>query len=133
MKSQYDDRDTVGQIYIDAQKNSTQGLLLPDIGQPMVGDLVDDINEAIASNPFDGQPFFINIVEERDLQMKNAIKRRMFVTKYLPYPEDNTLVFYAEPKLPRISYCWDLPHHSEFFNILTNFTLYDRDWETYAF
>ncbi len=135
MKSQYGDRDTHGTTYLKAQKNSVEGLTIGDIGRDMVNGLVDDLNDAFQSNPFEGRPFYVNVVEERDLQMKNALKRRPHLTLYRPYPEDNTLVFHVEPKNERVMYCWDLPHHSEFFNILSNETLYDpqylrniRDW-----
>jgi len=128
MKSSYGDRDTVGTQYIKAQGNSTQGLVLADIGTEMCRGLVDDINEVIGTNPFQGKDFYINIVEERDLQMKNALKRRMFVTKYRPYPEDNTLVFKIIPKESRILYCWDVPHHSELPNILSNEYLYGQEY-----
>lgn len=128
MKSQYADRDTVGSIYQQAQKNSTQGLLLQDVGSELAQSLVDDLNESIASNPFEGKDFYINVVEERDLQMKNAIKRRLFVSLYRPYPEDNTLVFHVEPNTNRVSFCWDIPHHSELPNILINEHLYDKEY-----
>lgn len=128
MKSQYGDRDTVGTQYLDAQKNSTEGLLIGDIGSSMTGGLVYDLNETIQSNPFGGKTFYVNVVEERDLQMKNAIKRRMFVSMYRPYPEDNTLVFKVIPTESRVLYCWDIPHHSEFFNVLSNQELYDHEY-----
>lgn len=128
MKSQYGDRDTVGTQYLKAQQNHTEGLLVGDVGDSMLGGLVDDINETIASDPFEGRPFYINVVEERDLQMKNTFKRRLFKSHYRPYPEDNTLVFYAVPKNPSIHYCWDLPHHSELPNILINSFLYDHEY-----
>lgn len=128
MKSQYGDRDTVGTTYLQAQNNSVSGLSTMEMSAEMAQGLTEDINETIQSNPFHGEPFYINVVEERDLQMKNAFKRRIFKTKYLPYPEDNTLVFFVEPKKNRVSFCWDIPHHSEFFNILSNFMLYDKNY-----
>ena len=117
---------TVGTQYLNAQKNSVSGLTIGDIGSDMVSGLIDDINESIESDPFEGRSFFINVVEERDLQMPNAIKRRLFVTKYRPYPEDNTLVFYVNPRENKVCFCWDLPHHSEFPNIISNEFLYDQ-------
>lgn len=120
MKSSYQDRDTVGAIYLNAQKNCVDHLTLADVNEPMVSSLVDDLNATIESNPFEGRPFYINIVEERDLLMPNAIKRRIFKSLYLPFPEDNTLVFHTVPKENKTYYCWDLPHHSEFVNIFIN-------------
>ena len=136
MKSEYGDRDTVGTTYLEAQNNSCDGLVVQDIGTEMSYSLVEDLNEAIQSNPFEGRPFYINVVEERDLQMKNAFKRRIFTSVYRPYPEDNTLVFYVHPKENKVCYCWDVPHHSEMFNILSNWMEYDftyiqriREWQ----
>jgi len=128
MKSEYGDRDTVGTTYIKAQNNSVAGLLIGDVNSEMISGLIDDVNDAIQSNPFEGRPFYVNVVEERDLQMKNAIKRRIFTTVYRPYPEDNTLVFYVEPRSNKVCCCWDLPHHSEMWNILANSYLYDSEY-----
>jgi hypothetical protein len=128
MKSAFGDRNTVGTIYQAAQTNSVEGLTLGDIGASLAQSLVEDLNESIASNPFDGKPFYINIVEERDLQMKNAIKRRIFVSLYRPYPEDGTTVFYVEPKDNRVYYCWDMPHYSELPNIIGNEHSYDKEY-----
>jgi len=125
MKSQYGDRETVGTQYLKAQKNSVENLTVGEVGGSMVSGLVEDLNDAIQSNPFEGRDFYLNVVEERDLQMKNALKRRIFTTLYRPYPEDNTLVFKVTPRESRVFYCWDLPHHSEFFNILSFQEHYD--------
>ena len=128
MKSQIEDRDTVGTTYLKAQKNSVSGLTVQDIGDELAKSLVEDLNDTIESNPFCGKSFFINVVEERDLQMPNAIKRRMFKTRYRPFPEDNTLVFYVEPKSSRFFYCWDIPHHSEMVNTLSDFRRYHQEY-----
>ena len=50
--------------------------------------------------------------------MKKALKRRVITTLYRPYPENNTKVFYTDPKKQRTYYCWELPHHSEIPNTL---------------
>lgn len=128
MKSEYRNGETVGTTYLKSQKNDARGLTIGDINSEMVTSLIDDLNDCIASDPYKGRPFFISVVEERDLQMKNAIKRRMFTTLYRPYPEDNTLVFYVEPKNNVVCFCWDLPHHSEMWNILSNSSFYDHDY-----
>jgi hypothetical protein len=128
MKSIYGDRDTHGTTYVKAQKNSVEGFNLGDISPAMAQGLVDDLNIEIACNPFEGRPFYLNAVEERDLQMKNCWKRKMHRTLYRPYPEDNTLVFYVIPKSSRVQYCWDLPHHSEFLNILSNELQYPHEY-----
>lgn len=121
-------KTTVGTQYLEAQKNDAKGLTIGEVGSEMVKGLIDDLNDVIESDPFSGRSFFINVVEERDLQMPNAIKRRLFVTKYRPYPEDNTLVFFVDQKEEKVCYCWDLPHHSEFPNILSNELLYDQSY-----
>lgn len=128
MQSSYADRPTVGTIYREAQKNDMRKVTVGEVNKEMLQGLVDDINNAVESNPFDGDPFFINVVEERDLQMPNTFKRRIFKTKYRPYPEDNTLVFYIEPENNRVCFCWDLPHHSEMWNIIFNEHLYDAEY-----
>ena len=126
MKSNYGDRDTVGTQYIEAQKSPQ--LTLGEINSCMVSSLVEDLNKTIESNPFQGRPFYINVVEERDLQMPNSFKRRMFVSIYRPYPEDNTLVFHVDHKANEVTFCWDLPHHSELLNIMSNAYLYDFEY-----
>ncbi len=128
MKSQYGDRETVGTTYVKSQNKSAEGLEVGDFGPDMVGGLVEDLNDTFQSNPFEGRSFYVNVVEERDLQMKNALKRVPHKTLYRPYPEDNTLVFHVDLKSNRVFYCWDLPHHSEYFNILRGETLYDPEY-----
>lgn len=125
MKSEYQDRDTVGTTYIEAQKNSVDGLTVGDINDPMVYGLIEDLNARIQSKPYgNNKPFWINVVEKRDLQMPNVILRRMINFPFRPYPENNTLVFYVEPESNKVCFCWDLPHHSEMWNILSNSILY---------
>lgn len=91
----------------------------------MTKSLVDDLNETIASNPFEGRPFYITIYEKKDLQMKRSILRRLYKTLYRPYPEDDTVVFYVEPNSNTVKFCWCLPHHSEMDNMISNSGLYD--------
>lgn len=128
MKSSYGDRETVGTTYLEAQKNSTAGLVIADLTDDMSKGFVDDLNDTFKSDPFNGQNFYVRVVEERDLLMKNAFKRRIFKLLYRPYPEDNTMVFYVEPKNEIVRFCWDIPHHSEFFNILSNQGLYPAEY-----
>ncbi len=128
MKSEYGDRDTVGSIYLEAQKSTMKGYTLQDFSSQMSQGLIDDINKELQSNPFEGRPFYLNVVEERDLQMKNALKRRMIKSLYAPYPEDSSLVLYMTPKDQSVKYCWDLPHHSEFYNVITHSYQYDQEY-----
>ena len=121
---------TVGTQYLEAQSNDVTGLTLKEINDDMVKSLIEDLNQIIESNPFEGRSFYVNVVEHRDLQMPNAIKRRIFTQLYRPYPEDNTLVFYVNMDDESVFYCWDLPHHSELPNILINAHLYDHEYIT---
>lgn len=121
-------KKTVGDQYLEAQSNSIEGLTFGDIGPEMSQSLVDDLNETIQSDPFGGYSFYINVVEERDMQMRNAFKRRLFLSRYRPFPEDNTLVFYINMRENSVSFCWDIPHHSEALNILSNESEYDEEY-----
>lgn len=128
MKSKYRDGDTVGSAYIKAQQNHSDGLVVADIANPLAESLVDDLNEVIMKDTYNGRPHYITVEEKWDLQMKKALKRRMVTTSYRPYPENNTKVFYTDPKRQRTYYCWELPHHSEIPTILRNFGLHDPEY-----
>lgn len=121
-------RKTVGAIYNEAQKNNSDAFVVNgDLTHELTNSLVDDLNETIASDPFDGKPFYVTIYEKKDLQMKRAIIRRLYVSKYRPYPEDDTIVFHVEPRSNNVKFCWCLPHSSEMDNILINFLNYDKN------
>ena len=121
-------RKTVGAIYREAaEKNSDAFVINGDLTSELERSLVDDLNETIASNPFENQPFYITVYEKKDLQMKRAFLRRLYVSKYRPYPEDDTLVFHVEPNTNKVKFCWCLPHHTEMDNMLINCTLYNTD------
>jgi len=127
-QSQFDpSRQNVGAIYLDAQKNGEKFVTVGDMTNELMSSLVEDLNNAIASNPFDGKPFYIAIHEKKDLQMKNALHRRMYSTLYRPYPEDDTVVFWFDPATTETKFCWCLPHHAEMHNILHSVDLYHKD------
>ncbi len=128
MKSIYGDRDTVGTVYIEAQKSDVKGLLNGDINSQMVPHLIKDINKALQLNPFDGRPFYVNVTEKRDAQMKNAFRRKIIKTLYRPFPEFSTYVLHMTPKTQRVCYCWDLPHHTEMINVLSQPFQYDEKY-----
>lgn len=118
-KSQYADRDTVGTMALDARlinDNPCAG----DLGHELMPSLVEDLNNTIASNPYDGQPFYIIVHEKKDLQFTNMILRRMVVSSKRPYPESNTTVFHTDPKKEETTFCWSLPHHTHFNQVLCN-------------
>lgn len=127
--SQFDPtRKKVGQIYNELPlKNTDPYVEAGDLARELTTSLVDDLNDTIASNPFEGDPFYITVYEKKDLQMKRALLRRLYVTKYRPYPEDDTVVFYVEPRSNNVKFCWCLPHHTEMPNILANPFLFDKN------
>jgi hypothetical protein len=128
-QSKYDPtRKTVGAIYRDAQMSSHDSHVLNgDLTAELKSSLVCDLNETITSDPYDGIPFYITVHEKKDLQMPRAILRRMLTTKYRPYPEDDTLVFWVNPKTNDVRFCWCLPHWSEMENMLANEKLFNED------
>lgn len=126
-KSKYDPtRDTVGKIYRDLHLNiPPANIQVGDMSNSMLPGLVDDINEGIASKPFGDQPWYIMIHEKKDLQMKDALLRRVLHFKKRPWPEDDTTVFYHDPIKGETLFCWSLPHWAEMDNILNTFNMYD--------
>lgn len=127
--SKYDPtRKTVGAIYVDAQKQGADPIINGDLTHELQKSLVDDLNETIASNPFQDQDFYITVHESKDLQMNRMIKRRMLKSLYRPYPEDDTIVFHVSPKGGWTKYCWCLPHSTEMDNILMNRHMFHPDY-----
>ena len=128
-QSQFDpNRKTVGATYLDIQSSRADPIINGDLTNELTKSLVDDLNDSITSNPFGDRPFYILVHETKDLQMKRMIKRRMLVQLYRPYPEDDTLVYYVDPKACITKFCWCLPHSSEMDNILHNRTKYHPDY-----
>jgi hypothetical protein len=136
-KSQYDpSRDTVGKIYRDAQmKNKHEDTIeIGDMGRELTTSLIEDINDAIEnwdkgigiSPDLIGKPYYLMIHEKKDLQMQSAIARRMMYFGYRPWPEDDTVVFWKDPKVQELRFCWALPHWSEMDLILMNEDQFDK-------
>jgi hypothetical protein len=141
-KSLYDQsRDTVGKIYRDLHLNKSNPIIeVGDMTNSLIPDLVDDINDALkdGTKDFGGRPFYVLIHEKKDLQMKDALLRRIFKQLYRPYPEDDTTVFWHDPAAFETRFCWSLPHWSEMDNMLNSYKLYDnnliaeiRAWKSY--
>lgn len=127
-QSRYDPtRKTVGGMYIDAAKNAKQGDFVEAgaLGSELMTSLVVDLNETIASCPYGQKPFYICVHESKDLLMPRCIKRRMITTKYRPFPEDDTVVFYVEPETNKVEFCWSLPHRTLMYNRVNNAWLYE--------
>ena len=127
-QSKYDPtRKTVGAMYIDAAANNTDKFVTNgDLTNELMSSLVEDLNETIASNPFDGKEFYITIHEKKDLQMPRALLRRMVTTLYRPWPEDDTIVYRVNPANSDVRFCWCLPHWSEMDNMLNSEDLFDK-------
>ena len=130
MTSRYDPtRDTVGKIYRDAQLNNHEDFIeVGDMSREMTTSLVADINDAIKTFDLKGKPYWLMVHEKKDLQMKSALLRRMLYFGYRPYPEDDTIVFYKNPKRQDLRFCWCLPHWSDMDNILANPDQYDPEF-----
>lgn len=125
-KSSYADRDTIGTIALEAQRSREQAQI-GELSQSLINSLVEDLEKTIASNPFEGRPFYIVIHEKKDALLKNALLRRMIVMEKRPYPETNTTVFWTDPSSGSTRFCWHLPHWSNFPNILANPDYYDKE------
>ncbi len=126
MKSAYADRETVGSIALKARKSNDR-VVVGDMAHEFMPQLVDDLNEAIASNPFDDRPFYILIHEKKDLLLKNVIRRRVVKQEFRPYPEPGIEVFWTDPKTNETLFCWSLPHRSVFPNYLNNPSKYSKE------
>lgn len=125
--SQYDaTRETVGKIYRDLHLNiPPERIEVGDMTNSMLPGLVADINEGIASKPFGDKPWYIMVHEKKDLQMKDALLRRILHFEKRPWPEDDTTVFWHNPITLETRFCWSLPHWSEMDNILNTCNLYE--------
>jgi hypothetical protein len=132
-------RKTAGAIYRDAQIHGERDVIIGDVNHEIKKDLVKDINEAIVKGrqhpDFTGKPFYLAFYEKYDLMMKRGLVRLSKITKYRPYPEQDTMVFRIFPN-DEIYFCWELPHRSHMLNMLMNPEIYDekqinqiRRWE----
>jgi hypothetical protein len=122
-------RQTVGAIYRDAQMHGEQGVIVGDVNHEIKKDLVNDINEAIAEGEkeMNGKPFYLAIYEKYDLMLKKGLVRIRKITKYRPYPEQDSMVFHVYPG-GTVYFCWELPHRTQMMNILMNPDLYAPEY-----
>jgi hypothetical protein len=121
-------RDTVGKIYRDAQLASDGvPVIVGDMTNEMTKSLVDDLNEALTKDPYHGNPFYVVVHEKKDLQMKSAILRKIIHMSFRPWPEDDTVVFWKNPKSGEIRFCWCLPHWSNMNNVMYNPDYYEKE------
>lgn len=121
-------RKTAGAIYRDAQINGERGVVIGDVNHEITKDLVKDINEAIeqGEKEMGGKAFYLAIYEKYDLMLKRGLVRIRKITKYRPYPEQDTMVFHVYPG-GTVYFCWELPHRTQMMNILMNPDLYDQE------
>lgn len=128
-QSLYDkDRETVGAIYQKAQQEGEKIVVIGDMAHELAKSLVEDINDALNAPRPNNKPFYLMVHEKKDLQMKSAILRRMIYFGYRPWPEDDTVVFWKNPKTQELRFCWALPHHSEMDNILANPDHFEKEF-----
>jgi hypothetical protein len=122
-------RKTVGAIYRDAQISGEKGVIIGDVNHEIKKDLVKDINEAIeqGEKEMNGKPFYLAIYEKYDLMLKRGLVRIRKITKYRPYPEQDSMVFHVYPG-GTVYFCWELPHRSHMMNVMMNPDLYDADY-----
>ncbi len=122
-------RQNIGKIYRDLQIGADHlPILVGDMANELTKSLVVDINEALCLPRKDDKPFFLVIVEKRDLQMPNAMYRHRQTLSFRPYPEDNTTVFWKDPKAQIVRWCWQLPHWAEMDLILANEDQFDPSY-----
>lgn len=124
-------RKTVGAIYRDAAINNTEkSVTNGDLTNELISSLVEDLNDAIIEGrkDFKGESFYLLIHEKKDLQMPRAIHRKIVKLQMRPYPEDDTIVYWANPQSNTIKFCWCLPHWAEMDNILDNYNLYVKEY-----
>ena len=122
-------RQTVGAIYRDAQIQGERGVVIGDVNHEIKKDLVHDINEAIEAGQkeYGDKPFYLAIYEKYDLMLKKGLVRIRKVTKYRPYPEQDSMVFHVYPG-GDVYFCWELPHRTQMMNVLMNEGLYDPEY-----
>jgi hypothetical protein len=122
-------RETAGKIYRDAQINGEKGVVIGDVNHEIKKDLVKDINEAIEAGEkeMNGKPFYLAIYEKYDLMLKRGLVRIRKITKYRPYPEQDSMVFHVYPG-GTVYFCWELPHRTQMMNVLMNPDLYDAEY-----
>jgi hypothetical protein len=122
-------RETAGKIYRDAQIKGEKGVVIGDVNHEIKKDLVHDINEAIeeGEKQMNGKPFYLAIYEKYDMMLKRGLVRIRKITKYRPYPEQDTMVFHVYPG-GTVYFCWELPHRSQMMNVLMNPGLYDPEY-----
>lgn len=122
-------RETVGKIYRDAQMSGEKGVIIGDVNHEIKKDLVKDINEAIEAGEkeMNGKPFYLAIYEKYDLMLKKGLVRIRKITKYRPYPEQDSMVFHVYPG-GTVYFCWELPHRTQMLNVLMNPDLYDPEY-----
>ena len=120
-------RKTVGAICNDIRQTDTKSMLIGDVNHEMLKGLVDDINLALNDGrmAFPNENFFVLVTEKWDIQMGNALVRKVAVFKRRPYPEANTTCFKYDAQKKEVRYCWDLPIRHEMWNVKAASAIFD--------
>lgn len=131
-------RQTAGAIYRNAQLFGERGVVIGDVNHQITKDLVTEINEWIeqGTKKRENKPFYLAIYEKYDLMLKKGLVRIPKITKYRPYPQQDSMVFHVYPESNSVYFCWELPHRSHMLNMINCADLYDpetiqklRHWE----
>lgn len=120
-------RQTVGSLSNEVRSADTKSMKIGDINAEMLKGFIDDINNALdqGRKEYPDENFFVLVTEKWELQMKNALYRKVALSKKRPYPEANTTCFKYDHNLKEVRFCWDLPMRHDMWNIMANAALFD--------
>ena len=121
MKSQFADRDTIGQMILDTHEKHINsdpievGEFINEFGKQYMKDLIDYVEKG--TNYFD--KFYINILSRKTkLFMRRAIEMFPYIMPKLPLMQPNQDVWYVDSEKQKLELLWTLPDESEFEMVL---------------
>lgn len=119
-------RKTVGALSNDARAADAKSMTIGDINAEMLKGFIDDVNNALddGRKQFPDQTFFVIVTEKWEYQMKNALFRKVALSKKRPYPEANTTCFKYDHNMKEVRFCWDLPMRHDMWNQKATQNLY---------
>ncbi len=119
-------RQTVGSLSNEVRAADTKSMQIGDINKEMLKGFIDDVNDALEQGrkEYPDQTFFVLVTEKWEYQMKNALYRKVALSKKRPYPEANTTCFKYDHNLKEVRFCWDLPMRHDMWNIQNSSALY---------
>ena len=133
-------RQTVGSLSNEVRKADTKSMQIGDINKEMLKGFIDDVNACLEQgrNEYPDQTFFVLVTEKWEYQMRNALYRKVVLSKKRPYPEANTTCFKYDHKSKEVRFCWDLPMRHEMWNTQAAADIFDpqlvddiRHWERF--